>query len=79
MTQGALSASVICDNMPGLSNAQMDFCKMRPDAMVAVGKGARSAVEECQWQFKTSRWNCSLGEDTTNLELGNNLPLGESG
>lgn len=77
MTYGSLSAKEICNHIRGLSARQKTICHTRPDAMVAIGKGARKAVEECQWQFRTSRWNCSLRSNTSSLELGNSLQLGE--
>nr|AGR51128.1 wingless-type MMTV integration site family, member eta [Lethenteron camtschaticum] len=68
---GALSAvvapgaNIICGKIPGLSPRQRALCRSRPDAMVAVGEGARLGIGECRHQFRFSRWNClALGEET---------------
>lgn len=69
--------NAICNSIQGLVDKQRALCNIRPDAMLAITRGAENAVTECQWQFRKERWNCSLGVNTTSLELGNNLPLGE--
>ncbi|XP_069501396.1 protein Wnt-7b-like [Ambystoma mexicanum] len=70
----ALGASIICSKMAGLAPRQRAFCQIRPDAMVAIGTGARIGTEECQHQFQHSRWNCSaLGEKTL---FGQELNIG---
>ena len=61
LIEAAIDASVICNFMPGLSPHQRLLCRTYPDAMVAIGDGARIALGECQFQFRFSRWNCSLG------------------
>ncbi|KAB7506031.1 Protein Wnt-4 [Armadillidium nasatum] len=43
----------------------MKFCRDHPAFMKAVRDGAKWAIEECQFQFRTRRWNCS----TLNEEL----------
>ena len=35
------------------------------DHMVHVGRGARSGIGECQYQFRNRRWNCTTVDDTT--------------
>ncbi|KAL1513155.1 hypothetical protein ABEB36_002607 [Hypothenemus hampei] len=35
------------------------MCKSSPDAMVAIGDGIRMATDECKYQFRHQRWNCS--------------------
>lgn len=72
-----LGANVICNNIPGLVNKQRAICHTRPDTMVSIGQGAERALTECQWQFKNMRWNCSLSENTSSLELGKDLKTGE--
>ncbi|TKS73709.1 Protein Wnt-7b [Collichthys lucidus] len=41
------------------------ICQSRPDAIIVVGEGAQMGINECQYQFRYGRWNCSaLGERT---------------
>ncbi|CAH0391845.1 unnamed protein product [Bemisia tabaci] len=35
------------------------MCRDAPDAMVAVGDGIRLGTQECQYQFRGHRWNCT--------------------
>jgi len=48
-----------------LSAAQHKLCSLYGDHMPAVKRGALLAVDECQWQFRHRRWNCSLPLTTT--------------
>ncbi|XP_056630942.1 protein Wnt-7b isoform X1 [Diorhabda sublineata] len=52
-------AEVVCTNSPGLIHRQRDMCRASPDAMVAVGDGIRMATNECKYQFRQHRWNCT--------------------
>ncbi|TMS17017.1 Protein Wnt-7a [Larimichthys crocea] len=61
----ALGASIICNKIPGLAPRQRIICQSRPDAIIVIGEGAQMGINECQFQFKNGRWNCSaLGERT---------------
>ena len=55
----AISANLICNKIPGLTDRQRHMCRKYPDAMVAIGNGSKLGLAECQEQFKFHRWNCS--------------------
>ncbi|XP_022532506.2 protein Wnt-7a [Astyanax mexicanus] len=70
----ALGASIICNKIPGLAPRQRIICQSRPDAIIVIGEGAQMGINECQFQFKHGRWNCSaLGERTV---FGKELKVG---
>lgn len=70
----ALGASIICNKIPGLAPRQRIICQSRPDALIVIGQGAQMGINECQFQFKHGRWNCSaLGERTV---FGKELKVG---
>ncbi|GLH00791.1 Protein Wnt-5 [Gryllus bimaculatus] len=52
-----------CRGVPGLTRRQQRVCRDRPDHMAVVARAARSAILECQRQFRNSRWNCSTVRD----------------
>lgn len=54
-----LAVKPLCSQLPGLSPGQTRVCELFMDHMPAVAIGARQAIEECQFQFHTRRWNCS--------------------
>ncbi|KAG9330680.1 hypothetical protein JZ751_022509 [Albula glossodonta] len=61
----ALGANIICNKIPGLAPRQRALCQSRPDAIIVIGEGAQMGINECQYQFRYGRWNCSaLGERT---------------
>ncbi|KAL8604124.1 hypothetical protein ACOMHN_047336 [Nucella lapillus] len=55
----ALGANIICNKIPGLAPRQRAICRSRPEAIVAIGEGARLGLAECQFQTRHMRWNCS--------------------
>ena len=55
----ALGANVICNKIPGLTPRQRTICQSRPNAIIAIGEGAERGVQECRFQFRNGRWNCS--------------------
>ena len=64
-----------CDSLVGLVKRQKKICKKNVEVMYSVKVGALSAIEECSFQFRNRRWNCS----TVNARslFGNVLKLGE--
>lgn len=55
----SLNAEVICARVSGLTAKQREMCRTDPDAMVAIGDGVRLARQECRYQFRHQRWNCT--------------------
>ncbi|NP_001161677.1 wingless-type MMTV integration site family, member 7 [Saccoglossus kowalevskii] len=72
----ALGANIICNKIPGLSPRQRSICQTRPDAIIAIGEGAQKGQEECRWQFRNSRWNCTMPDNTNTGMFGHTLPEG---
>jgi len=62
---GGQSVTPACLRAGGLSPRQTKFCQLYPDHMASVGRGARVAITECQWQFRHRRWNCSTVNDNS--------------
>lgn len=62
MSAIAGSSPALCDLIPGLARRQRRLCQLHPDIMLAVLDGARKAVNECQSQFVSHRWNCTTVE-----------------
>ncbi|XP_054257211.1 protein Wnt-5b-like [Macrosteles quadrilineatus] len=54
-----------CGQTPGLSPGQSKLCHLYQDHMPGVGRGARAGIDECQYQFRHRRWNCSIVHDST--------------
>ncbi|KAH8373056.1 hypothetical protein KR009_011195, partial [Drosophila setifemur] len=54
-----------CYKVNGLTYGQKKQCVKHTSVMPAISRGARAAIQECQFQFKNRRWNCSTTEDET--------------
>ncbi|XP_034650138.1 protein Wnt-5 isoform X2 [Drosophila subobscura] len=54
-----------CYKINGLSYGQRKQCVKHTSVMPAISRGARAAIQECQFQFKSRRWNCSTTDDET--------------
>lgn len=54
-----------CSKFKGLSKGQAQLCQLYKDHIPHIGRGAREGIEECQWQFKDRRWNCTTVDDST--------------
>ncbi|KAK6642329.1 hypothetical protein RUM43_003830 [Polyplax serrata] len=56
-----------CHNLSYLAPKQKELCTLSENYLTAVSMGARMGIEECQHQFKNSRWNCSTFSNTTSI------------
>ncbi|XP_053964140.1 protein Wnt-5 [Anastrepha ludens] len=54
-----------CYHVDGMTYGQKKQCVLHTSVMPAISRGARAAIQECQFQFKNRRWNCSTTEDNT--------------
>lgn len=55
-----LSLSQICSKIPGLFPKQIAVCEECPKVFNCIREGYRLGAEECQFQFRKDRWNCTL-------------------
>lgn len=56
---GTFGADIICLSTPNLTAAQRQLCRNVSQAMVVMNEVMEIFRDECSWQFKTSRWNCT--------------------
>ncbi|XP_030556298.1 protein Wnt-5 [Drosophila novamexicana] len=54
-----------CYALDGLTYGQKKLCALHTSVMPAISRGARASIQECQFQFKNRRWNCSTTDDVT--------------
>ncbi|XP_065565913.1 protein Wnt-4a-like isoform X2 [Artemia franciscana] len=60
----SIGASPTCDELSrALVGKQKKICRNHPGFMSSVRSGAVLAIDECKFQFKARRWNCSSLED----------------
>ncbi|XP_023228802.1 protein Wnt-6 [Centruroides vittatus] len=57
--QLVLDPSRICKKTRRLRGKQMAICQQEPVVIRHIGRGAQLGVRECQYQFRSRRWNCS--------------------
>ncbi|KAF0035373.1 hypothetical protein F2P81_013131 [Scophthalmus maximus] len=59
---GSIRDEETCERLRGLIQRQVQICKRSVEVMDAVRRGAQLAIDECQFQFRNRRWNCSTLE-----------------
>merc|ERR1711934_1115901 len=70
MDSDGASPDKMCNSMKGsLIKKQVSFCKRNPTFMESVRLGAARAVDECQFQFRSRRWNCSTLDDSIGKKM----------
>nr|ALL53302.1 Wnt4 ligand [Thamnocephalus platyurus] len=69
-TLASIGAAPTCDELSGaLVGKQLKICRNHPGFMASVRSGAVAAIDECKFQFKARRWNCSSLEDLQEQQL----------
>ncbi|XP_071509545.1 protein Wnt-2b-A-like [Diadema antillarum] len=63
----SVGTKILCSNIPGLVSKQRELCRDYPDIMLSIAVGATQGVNECQFQFKNNRWNCSTPDRDTSV------------
>jgi hypothetical protein len=53
------AARAVCSSLPGLAAQQIEVCIQHPSTIRSVSDGARRGIQECQYQFRNERWNCT--------------------
>nr|AGC92659.1 Wnt-4a-like protein [Heliconius erato] len=56
-----------CHRLDYLVERQKQLCMLSDKMVQVIQTGAQQAVEECQYQFRNSRWNCSTVENSTDI------------
>jgi hypothetical protein len=49
-----------CSSLTFLTVEQRYYCQTNPKIFSIISRSLRQAVEECQYQFRNQRWNCSI-------------------
>ena len=57
------AARAVCSSLPGLAEQQIEVCLQHPNTIRSVSDGARRGIQECQYQFRNERWNCTTRND----------------
>lgn len=60
-----IGAQPLCSQLTGLSQGQRKLCQLYQDHMVYIGEGAKTGINECQYQFRQRRWNCSTVDNAS--------------
>ncbi|CAF1115973.1 unnamed protein product [Rotaria sordida] len=49
-----------CSSLTFLTYEQRLYCQTNPKIFSIINRSLRMAIDECQYQFRNQRWNCSL-------------------
>ncbi|CAG7835387.1 unnamed protein product [Allacma fusca] len=53
---------ILCELIPKGSRKQRQICQRNSEIIDSIVEGVRSAITECQYQFRSNKWNCSTIE-----------------
>lgn len=66
-TNSLQTHSELCHNFLNLTPIQRRKCARDPRILEAISQGSKMGKEECQHQFRHSRWNCTAGIESESL------------
>ncbi|CAF4738789.1 unnamed protein product [Rotaria sp. Silwood2] len=49
-----------CSSLTFLTAEQRYYCQTNSKIFSIISRSLRQAIEECQYQFRNQRWNCSI-------------------
>ncbi|CAF1448866.1 unnamed protein product, partial [Adineta ricciae] len=49
-----------CSSLTFLTVEQRYLCQTNPKIFTIISRSLRQAIDECQYQFRNQRWNCSI-------------------
>ncbi len=58
--QQPLEQEQFCSSLTFLTTEQRLYCQTNPKIFAIIHRSLRLAIDECQYQFRNQRWNCSL-------------------
>ena len=56
-----------CNMLQYLVKRQKELCGLSQNVLKTVGHGAKMGIDECQYQFKMNRWNCTTFNSTSTV------------
>lgn len=56
-----------CNTLHYLVTRQKELCGLSENVLKTVGAGAKMGIDECQFQFKMNRWNCTTFNNTSTV------------
>ncbi|CAG5128215.1 unnamed protein product, partial [Candidula unifasciata] len=66
-----MDSNSICKKTRRLAGIQKTICKREPEIVAEVAKGAKIALMECKYQFRSRRWNCTTAKRSISRILRN--------
>ncbi|XP_076822550.1 protein Wnt-3a-like isoform X2 [Clavelina lepadiformis] len=51
--------SITCNSIPGLVSKQHRYCSHNIELMPSIARGIKLGIDQCKYQLKNRRWNCS--------------------
>ena len=62
-TSNLIENQQFCSSLTFLTVDQRVFCSQNPKIFSIIHRSLRLAIDECQYQFRHSRWNCSIFDE----------------
>ncbi|GAB6022880.1 hypothetical protein CHUAL_006977 [Chamberlinius hualienensis] len=56
-----------CNRLHYLVKKQQELCEISENILRTIGSGAKMGIDECQHQFRMSRWNCTTFSNSSTV------------